>query len=271
MFGILVDVTRCTGCERCVEGCASRESASASPSFRSVGRPLSASRLCSIERIDRQRFARMACMHCLEPACAAACLVGALSKTGEGPVVYSAERCIGCRYCMLACPHHVPRYEWNASQPYVKKCDMCSARLKAGARPACVEACPNDALAFGDRATLLARARETIAASPRRYLQRVWGETEWGGTSVLYVSDVDLSQLGFRDASTPPIPSLTDPLIVKTPFVGAGVAFGLWALAGIINRRNKLMAASGTHSGEKAPDTGRAAEEEGQGRERGHE
>jgi formate dehydrogenase iron-sulfur subunit len=255
--GILVDVTLCTGCERCVVACGTGDPAAGHvrTSFSATGEGLSASRLCAIEQVEGARFARKSCVHCLEPSCVAACLVGGLKKTAEGPVLYDAGRCIGCRYCMLACPHHVPRYEWAERLPYVKKCDMCWPRLKEGGIPKCVDACPNGALKFGERQALLAKARETIEAQPARYLPRVWGEHEWGGTSVLYVSDIDLSQLGFPGAATPPISALTDPLIEKTPFMGAGVAFGLWALAGIIARRNKVMAL--TAAGRDTTDSGR--------------
>jgi len=143
---------------------------------------------------------------------------------------------------MLACPHHIPRYEWAERTPYVKKCDLCAERLAQGAQPICVEACPREALRFGDREKLLRVAREAFAVEPGRYIPRVWGEHEWGGTSVMYVSDVDLSGLNWPDASAPPIPALTDPMIEKTPFIGAGVATGLLALNAFFRRRNRVMA-----------------------------
>ena len=245
MFAILVDVTRCTGCERCVEACRVSGVEGASIDLTGTGEPLSASRRCAIEPVGANRWARKSCLHCLEPACVAACLVGGLTKTPEGPVIYDPEKCIGCRYCMLACPYHVPRYEWDRRLPFVTKCDMCRERLSQGRFPACVEACPHDALRFGDRRELLAAAHALIGREPDRYLPRVWGEHEWGGTSVLYLSDVDLSALDFPEAGAPPIPALTDPLIEKTPFLGTGVFVGLWALGAIIARRNAVMASEG--------------------------
>lgn len=249
MFAILVDVTKCTGCERCVEACRLRAVQGVPPDLARTGEPLSADRRCAIEPVAANRWARKSCLHCLEPACVAACLVGGLTKTPEGPVLYDPEKCIGCRYCMLACPYHVPRYEWDRQLPFVVKCDMCWERLGQGRVPACVEACPHEALRFGDRRELVAAAHDLIAREPRRYLPRVWGEHECGGTSVLYLSDVDLGVLDFPDAGAPPIPALTDPMIEKTPFVGAGVAVGLWALGAIIARRNAVMAAEGRVTG----------------------
>lgn len=244
-FAILVDVTRCNGCESCTEACvsANRQDPAAAGIDRATTRDgLSANRLCTVVPAAKGRFARKSCMHCLEPSCVSACLVGGLEKTPEGPVVYEPDKCIGCRYCMLACPFHVPRYEWDRVAPFMRKCDMCADRLHEGGVPACVEACPSGALAFGERDALLEQAHDLIRKDPDRYLQRVWGETELGGTCVLYVSDVDLAAVGWPSADTAPIPELTDAVIEKTPILGGSVLLGLWGLGAIIERRQRLMA-----------------------------
>jgi formate dehydrogenase iron-sulfur subunit len=129
MHGILIDVTKCTACEKCVVACTKRngldlEQAEQDRALTADG--LSAHRLSTVIEVSNGRFARKSCMHCLEPSCASACLVGALTKTAEGPVLYNRDKCIGCRYCMLACTFHVPRYEWEKTTPYMMKCDMCS-------------------------------------------------------------------------------------------------------------------------------------------------
>jgi formate dehydrogenase iron-sulfur subunit len=246
MKAILVDVTRCTGCEQCVDACIEvnhTDPAQAQRDRATTKDGLSANRLLSVPEIAPGRFARLSCMHCLEPSCVAACLVGAITKTPEGPVVYEREKCIGCRYCMLACPFHIPRYEWDQPIPYVKKCTMCADRLAEGRKPACVDACPHEALRFGERDTLLRAAHALIAGGGGRgaYLPRVWGEDEFGGTSVLYVSDVDLGVIGWpAGPRTVPIPTLTGPLIAKTPFIGLGVAGSLLGISWVIRRRMKL-------------------------------
>jgi formate dehydrogenase iron-sulfur subunit len=196
-------------------------------------------------------------MHCLEPSCVSACLVGSLTKTAEGPVVYDPEKCIGCRYCMLACPFHVPRYEWSETTPFVRKCDMCFQRQLEGRQPACVDACPNEALRFGERERLLSEARQLIASGGGRYLPRVWGEHEFGGTCVLCVSDMDLGALGWPDSETEAIPSLTEPLIAKTPVIGLGVMGVILGVNWVIRRRMRLAAeaaeqATAADSGGKA-------------------
>lgn len=263
MNAILVDVPRCTGCERCVEACV--EADGGDPVRAQLARAtakdgLSADRLLSLAPVAAGRFARVSCMHCLEPACVSACLVGGLTKTPEGPVVYDPEKCIGCRYCMLACPFHVPRYEWAETHPLVRKCTMCFHRSEEGRPPACVEACPHDALRFGERDQLLREARWRIASSGGRYLPRIWGEHEFGGTSVLYVSDVDLAPMGWPAPDARAIPALTEPLIAKTPFIGLGVMGSLLGVHWVIRRRMRLAATSGGETASaEAPTDGRDA------------
>jgi formate dehydrogenase iron-sulfur subunit len=244
-YGILVDVTRCTGCERCTAACveANKKDPVAAERDRALARDgLSANRPSTVLPAGDGRFARKACMHCLEPSCVAACLVGAIKKTTAGAVIYEADKCIGCRYCMLACPIHIPRYEWEKVVPYMVKCSMCTERLRAGeAQPACVAACPHGALQFGDRELLVEKAHGLVQGAPDHYLQHVWGEKEWGGTSVLYVSDVDLASIGWPEGPSVAIPSITDPVIHKTPVLAGSVFFGLWAVSAIVARRQRLM------------------------------
>lgn len=245
MHAILVDVTRCHGCDHCVLACAAEHHHDPLAAVReriTSGNDLSASRLCTVTEVAEGRFARKACMHCLEPSCVSACLVGGLTKSPDGPVLYDPAKCIGCRYCMLACPFEVPRYEWDRLAPLVQKCDLCADRLANDELPACVESCPHGALQFGDRDELLAEAHERISGPTSAYLDHVWGEEELGGTSVLYVSDVDLASLGWPAPGAPPIPTLTEPLIAKTPHIAVGVAATLLGLSWIVRRRNQLAA-----------------------------
>ena len=244
MHSILVDVTRCTGCERCVSACIEvnhRDRIRAETDRATAKDGLSADRWSSIIKVADGRFAKKSCMHCAEPSCVSACLVGGITKSLDGPVIYDPDKCIGCRYCMLACPFHIPRYEWDKTVPFMRKCDMCAERLGRGQLPACVEACPNDALQFGERDALLQEAHRRIAEDDR-YQPHVWGESEFGGTSVLYIADVDLASLGWPANAETPIPFLTEPLISKTPFIGLSVAFGTLGLNWIIQRRMKLAA-----------------------------
>ena len=154
-WGILTDVTKCIGCEECVAAC-QRTNATGEDAPRSwQGSPedLSSTRWTTIVSAPRGRSVRVHCRHCLEPACASACPVGALHRTTEGAVAYDADICMGCRYCMIACPFKMTRYEWESATPRVRKCILCYDRIRRGEikEPACTAACPTKATIFGDR------------------------------------------------------------------------------------------------------------------------
>ncbi len=242
-YGILVDTTKCRGCEQCVLACAASHGTAAPQTIQEkvLNRDgLSAYRLTDVRDISPGHFAKISCMHCVDPSCVSACLVGGITKTNEGPVVYDREKCIGCRYCMLACPFHIPRYEWDKIVPYMAKCDMCFDRLNKGELPACVDACPEKAIKFGDREKLLTEAQTAIKNKSDLYINHVWGAKEFGGTSILYISDVDLSALGWPEPIPASIPSLTEPLIHTTPIIGMTVAGALLAINWTVKRRIKI-------------------------------
>jgi len=209
--GMLVDTTRCLGCRGCQVACKSWNDLPASRStFSESGsnpRYLDANNFTRVLFQEarasngdvRWSFVKRQCMHCLEPACASACPVGAFTKTAEGAVVYQDERCIGCRYCMVACPFQVPKYQWDAAVPFVRKCTFCADRQADGKKPACVSTCPTAALIFGERDELLAEAHRRIEASPGKYAPSVYGEKTAGGTRVMYLSAIPFEKLGLED------------------------------------------------------------------------
>jgi formate dehydrogenase iron-sulfur subunit len=245
MKAILTDVTRCVGCEKCVAACAAenRQAAATAPQRWTLDDGLSADRFTAVVRRDGG-YVRKQCRHCLEPACAEACPVGALRKTPEGPVVYDGSRCLGCRYCMMACPFGIPRYAWASPVPYVRKCNMCHEnRIAKGRQPACTEACPEKATVFGEREALLEEAHRRMRDVPSRYQPRIWGEFEVGGTSVVYLSPIplDFLHVGGRPPAGP-LPERTAPAMAAVPpvFVGMGAVMG--SLYWVIGRRRKLTA-----------------------------
>lgn len=243
MVTVLVDVTKCTGCEKCIEACIEKNNLNLNKSYfdRETSRDgLSSDRFLTIKKINNTRFSRLSCMHCLEPACVSACLVGGITKSIEGPVIYDPDKCIGCRYCMLACPFHIPRYEWNEIRPFMKKCNLCYDRIKENKLPVCVQACPQKAIIFGDRNKLIHQAHYIINNNKSKYLNHVWGEKEYGGTSVLYISDISLDSMGWADKPGTPIPHFTEPLIEKTPAIGLTVGGFLVGINWIIRRRMDL-------------------------------
>ena len=243
---ILTDTTLCTGCGKCVEAC-KEENGLGKDVPRGWKRridDLSSTRYTTILRRPEEHFVRQQCRHCVDPACVSACLVGALQKTPEGAIIYDSDKCMGCRYCMVACPYGVPRYQWEEPVPYICKCDMCYERLTQGQEPACVEACPEKATIFGPRDGpdgLIEEAHRRIDNDPDRYIDRVFGETEIGGTSVMYISDISLDFLAFQEElGERPLPELTWAALSKVPSLVVGVGGIMAGVWWMIGRRMKL-------------------------------
>jgi formate dehydrogenase iron-sulfur subunit len=244
-YAILTDTTKCTGCQSCVVACKKENHLGKDRDWKwkTDIDSLSSTRFTTIIRREGGHFVRQQCRHCLDPACASACIVGALQKTELGPVIYDGDKCMGCRYCMMACPYGIPRYDWDASIPYIRKCTMCYPRVADGKQPACTEACPEGATIFGKRDDLLAIAHRRIKNDPDTYVNKVFGEHEVGGTSVLYISDIPLGFLGWKpDLGDEPLPKLTWASLTKVPPVVVGMAAAMSGVYFIIGRRMKLQA-----------------------------
>lgn len=249
VYAILTDTTLCTGCETCVHACKQTYGLGRDRAWRWKRKidDLSSTRFTTIIRRPHNRFVRHQCRHCLDPACVSACIVGALQKTDIGPVIYDSKRCMGCRYCMMACPYGIPRYSWEQTVPLVRKCILCYDRIRTGGQPACTQACPYGATIFGTRAAMLAEARRRIAEHPGKYYPPdaplIYGEREVGGVSVLYLSDIALDFLGWRpNLGDEPLPALTWAALSKVPPVVFGVAGAMSLVYWTIGRRMKLQA-----------------------------
>lgn len=208
-YGVLVDTVVCIGCRKCEWACQREhfnpEAVVTDFEDKSVfqqHRRMDDTEYTVVNQFfnpkeDNKAYSmKVQCMHCNDPACASACIVGALTKNPQGPVEYDAWKCIGCRYCIVACPFQVPAYEYgNALDPQVRKCTFCADRvLHEGREPACVEICPNEALTFGERHALLDVARSRIRSFPEKYNDHIYGEKEVGGTSWMYLAPTEFSQ-----------------------------------------------------------------------------
>ena len=248
-YGILTDLTKCIGCESCALACKEVNGLPPGPTGTLTDKTWSSVEHRAGIHVRRQ------CMHCLDPTCASVCPVAALEKSASGPVIYHEDRCIGCRYCIMACPFEIPKYEWESTAPRVGKCVMCASRIAEGKQPGCTAVCPTGATIFGEREALIGTAQERLRQEPERYVQHIYGLHEAGGTSVLYLSDVPFADLGFhsprQDGS---YPQLTWAILSKLPTVvsvGGVAMLGTWW---VIHRRMELerqRAAARAAAGEK--------------------
>ncbi len=254
-YGLLFDSTLCVGCRSCEQACkevnglpplseADREDKSVFENQRRVTPD-------SLTVVNRYReakdgrpavYRKLNCMHCNEPCCATVCLVGAYTKTPEGPVLYDPEVCIGCRYCVTACPYYALSYEYNDPvTPRVMRCTMCYPRILEGKNPGCADACPTGAITFGRREDLIKAARERIAAHPDRYVDHIFGEHEFGGTSWMVLAGVPFGELGLPEGNTyTPLPEIGTAYLSVVPLVLTiypGLLAGFYAFT---RRKEKL-------------------------------
>lgn len=233
---ILTDVTRCIGCGACTLACKETNELR----YSEVDH-LDAYTWCSIHKF-KGLYVKRQCMHCLEPTCASVCPVGALHKTETGAVTYEVDKCFGCRYCVMACPFNIPKYQWDTPVPRVGKCVMCyEKRLKHGQQPACTAVCPASATIFGERDELLALAKKRIADNPGKYVPEVYGEHDAGGTGVLILSSVPFGEIGLpTDLLKESYPKLTWAILSKIPHVVSIGGLSLLTTWWLIGRRMKM-------------------------------
>ena len=237
-LGLLYDATLCVGCKACVAAC--KEANNNPPEFSTVDHlwdtPLDTSgytfniikmyRNGTMDVKDQETngyaFMKTSCMHCADPSCVSACPVSAMTKDPvTGVVGYNPDRCIGCRYCVAACPFGIPKYQYDSPTGRIGKCELCRHRYKDGHYSACAEVCPTGATLYGKTSDLLIEAKRRIALKPGvparfprgkiggpdqsyempagKYLQHVYGENEYGGTQVLKLSAVNFKKVGMPD------------------------------------------------------------------------
>jgi Fe-S-cluster-containing dehydrogenase component len=260
--GCLVDTTLCIGCRKCEEACNLRNKLRRPETpfagrtvFRRERRP-SENAFTVVNEYPgppspdqtslRTTYVKVQCLHCLTPACVSACIVGAMTRAADGAILYNPKICIGCRYCMIACPFQIPAYEYAvALSPRVRKCEFCASLEKGtGADPACAASCPTEALVFGRRESLLVLAKDRIAKRPDRYVERVYGETESGGTSWLYLTGRPGREVGLIDLPSSSPASRTESIqhgIFRygiIPFAVYGILGGVMWANGRRSRKN---------------------------------
>jgi Fe-S-cluster-containing dehydrogenase component len=247
--GLLYDATLCIGCKACVVGC--REANGMKPES-STGlwddpTDLSGSTR-NVIRVYREgeesSFFKAQCLHCTDPACVSACMLGALHKSKWGIVAYDKDSCIGCRICQVACPFNVPKFQWASATPQIVKCELCRHRLAEGKEPGCTAVCPTKAVIFGKRSELLAEAKRRLAAQPERYFPKIYGETDAGGTAVLYLSAVPFEKVGLPALGDEAAPALSE-TIQHGIYKGFAAPLALYALLAGVMVRNRRKQGEG--------------------------
>lgn len=269
-LGMLYDTTLCIGCKACVVACREANGLEADTSLDGIhqapldlnGRTKNVIKL--FKEGPRVSFFKAQCMHCIDPACASACMLGSLRKDPlTGVVEYDAQYCVGCRYCQVACPFNIPKFEFTSATPKIVKCELCRhrvakggvaekgadgfSRYPAGQGPACCEVCPRGAVIYGRRAELLDEAHRRMQAHPDRYVPKVYGETDAGGTQVLYLSHVAFEKLG--------LPSIDDSVPAPMRRIQHGLYQGfvapvaLYAALGFVMLRNRRGDAASAQGG----------------------
>ena len=241
--GILVDTTRCIGCRACEVACGETHGMRV-PDILNDGalaepRKTTDKQYTVVNRYETEQgevFVKRQCMHCYQAACATACPTEAMHKNRTGPVTWDGDKCIGCRFCMISCPFNMSMFEWHEWNPKMQKCNLCFERVEADQKPACVSACPTDALMFGTRVKNLEVARHRIYSHPDEYVHHIYGEHEVGGTGYIYLSAVPFEQLGFRtDLGTRPYPEYTKEFLYAVPMILFGVPAFLLGINALAN------------------------------------
>lgn len=233
-LGLLYDSTLCIGCKACVAACkqANDQPAEFSTKEKLWDTPLDISgktknvikmyKSGSGQNKDQEEngyaFMKVSCMHCVDPSCVSACPVSAMKKDAKSGIVsYDADACIGCRYCVAACPFGVPRFQYDEALPKINKCELCRHRMPEGKYAACAEVCPTGATLYGPVKTLMEEAKrrkalpagsttvyergqvgsgDTYEGPVNQYVDHIYGEKEVAGTQVLKLSGIAFDKLG---------------------------------------------------------------------------
>jgi Fe-S-cluster-containing dehydrogenase component len=217
-MGVLVDTTVCIGCRKCEWACQGAHDLEQdtfenyqNDSTMDVMRRPSHDNITVVNKYKDGKNVKIQCMHCDYPACVSACIVGAITKKENGAVIWDTEKCIGCRYCMVACPFQIPAFEYHkALDPKIVKCDFCIDRTLEGKLPACVNICPVEALTYGSREELIIEAKRRIKNHPEKYYNHLFGEDEVGGTSWMYLADKNLVDTVFPKLGKNPAPGVSE-------------------------------------------------------------
>ncbi len=233
-MGILYDATVCIGCKACMAVCKEYNNLPpdhhdpnnvwddpadlSSKTYNIVKLYTNGTGQVKDQEANGYSYIRRLCMHCVDPSCTSACPVVALHKDSHtGAILYDKDVCVGCRYCQIACPYNVPKFEWDNPFPQIQKCQLCSHLIPQGGYAACCQFCPTGASIYGNVQDLLKEAKRRLSLTtgqmadyPLRrvdssdktqrkvtlYNNHIYGAQEGGGTQVLMLANVPFNKLG---------------------------------------------------------------------------
>jgi len=290
-LGILYDSTLCVGCNACMPAC--KKANNMEPDFYGDQeiwdnpQDLSANTLNVIKKFsdgtgaikdsetDGYAFIKRQCLHCVDPSCVTACPVSALTKDElTGIVTYNKKACIGCRYCQVACPYNIPKFEWDDPYPEIVKCQLCNHLIADGGMPACCSVCPTGASLFGKVSELIIETRRRLQMKPGKeyafpvssldsgkahrykapkYLRHVYGREELGGTQVMYMSAVEYTKFGLPAFPKESFVSMASGIQYA---IYKGMVYPLVVLAGLIFMVKKNKAADGNTENQENTGSG---------------
>lgn len=266
--GLMYDATKCIGCRACMPAC--QNANGLTPDRGDSGglymqpdtlnaHTKNLIKLYVADDGHEKSFMKQQCMHCVDPACVSGCPMNALHKEPLGVVGWNGSLCIGCRYCQIACPFNIPKFEWDKVNPKIVKCELCRHIVGTSeSQPACTKVCPTHAVVYGKRADLLAEAHRRISERPGYYFEdRVYGEFEAGGTQCLVLSKVDFVHLGLpklgKESGPAQMRSVSN--FIYRGFLTPVVLYG--GLAGVMHFRwkERLLHAESSHCAQDGQST----------------
>lgn len=141
-----IDLDSCIGCHSCAVVCKQENNVGLGTFYNKVLTVGPSGTYPDLEMY----YLPVACQHCDNPECVSVCPTGASYKREDGVVLVDHSKCIGCQYCVMACPYGVRAYDTSKDKGVIEKCTMCAHLIDKGEKPACVKHCPGQARKFGD-------------------------------------------------------------------------------------------------------------------------